>query len=308
MNHGFDHFDRSTDENFVSAMLLLLLETDADARRAVCGLLRSRAPRLAGNDEPIEIGRERPLRGRNGEEGWSDLWLRFADGTLVVEVKTHDRWSVAHIEAQVARYRDGTLGNPAEPVADVVLLAPRVFGGGKPSGFVSWGEVIRVLRDLPAVGPLATRVIAHLERCVERDIGLEKGARMDVRETARQVAAIREFLKSCLLAVGGKPKDQLYTTPGNGEPLRKDGWAWHGLSIPFAAGDEAYRVGVYQYAEAPSDRQDALKHPWLEAYRERDDKLVVELPFHGSLAPADLEQLRTDFSREWAASPVVKAA
>lgn len=299
MNHGFRHFPSNHLENFVASTLLLLLETDPHSRAALCRRLRSAAGLTPEGAELLDLGREATLTGANGELGYSDLWLRFPEGVLLVELKKPG-WPVAKVRAQLERYRDGTLAKTGEPPIGAVLVAPRVLGGAAPAGFVSWGEVIRGIREAGPEGALAKRVIAHLEKQMERDIGLAEGGRMDVREVARQVASLKSFLRSCALEIGGDPEpDAIYTTPSDGEPLRRDGWAWHGVSVPFVLGRTRFRVGVYHYAEAPDGEEAALKHAWLEAYQANSDSPLVELPFDGSLAPDDLDRLRTLFRDAW---------
>lgn len=299
MNHGFDHFDSSHQENFISAMLLLLMECDEAVRRELCGLFLERAGVTEWEPRLVDLGRERSIRCADGIDRRVDLWLRFPQGILVVEVKTTETWQADYIELQVERYRTGTLRNPESAVGAAVLLVPRALDKAVGTGAVTWGAVVRHLRGLESASPLAERAITHIENLVERDIGIPEGAVMNVRETARHVGALRDFLVSCVRAIDGKPQGSLWTTPGDGEPLRRDGWAWYGLSIPFSIGDETFRLGVYEYVETPTGLEVALKHPWLEMYRNCDDQNVVELEFDGNLSPGHLDELRKEFVDAW---------
>lgn len=299
MNHGFAHFDAHRRENFVAAALLFLLETEPASSKALCTLFLSRA---GLPDAPLsDLGRETSLVSAQGESGRSDLWLRFPDGVLLIEVKSHGAWSADDVAKQLARYREGTLAMLPGKVLGAVLLTPRVLGMRDGTRLITWGEVIRTIRGASPDGLVAARVVAHLERHVERDLGLPEGGRMNVRETARQVAALREFLKSCVRAVDGKLRtnDPFWMTPGDGEPLRNDGWAWRGMSVPFDLEEKEFRIGVYDYVAAPAGCDAATAHAWLEAYRGGKESPVVELAFEGSLALADLDALRQRFVEAW---------
>lgn len=130
---------------------------------------------------------------------------------------------------------------------------------------------------------------------------------MKGQDSARQYAELHRFLKSCLLAVDGvlESEDAVLMTPGDGEPLREDGWAWHGMSVPFRFRDLDCELGVYVYAQAPPGQEIGKTRAWFEAYGGQNEP-VVELPFRPSLDPAYLEELRGTFIDAWCGSDLVR--
>ena len=307
MEHGFEYFDSNQRENFIAAMLLLVIEVDRDVRDALCRDFR-KCVGLSAAAELRDAGREASLVGESESSRRSDLWLRFDDGVGLIELKSHGAWDPVAVAAQLRDQAGGRLKNIPGKVLGVLLLAPRLLHTASTKNFLSWGTIVRTLRTASPKGELSKRVVTHLETYVERDIGLPEGGHMNVRETARQVAILREFLTSCFVAVGGTAESSraLYTTHGDGEPRREGEWGWYGISVPFKYHGESYRVGVYEYTETPAERSDAKEHAWLEAYQMNGGDLIVELPFDGSLASADLEGLRSRFANAWSASKVLK--
>lgn len=301
MNKGFAHFDGCFRENFIAGMLLLLLEMDERFRDRFVRVVRTRAG-LPPGERLLELDREKWMKAdEDGRRQRGDLWLRFADGVVLVELKTHGRWDRESVAAQVKRQESGEFGGlPAKPLA-VVLVGPRAIGLPNRCHFLSWGEVIRELRASGPPSAIGLVVAKHLEDHVERDIGFAEGGMVDIKQTARNVAVLKAFLHSCVLGIDGRLETEsaLWTTFGDGEPRRGGGWAWYGLSVPFRLRNEQFRVGVYHYAETPTGREDCMAHPWLEMYRMRDDELCVELPFPSTLDPAALDELRESFRKAW---------
>ena len=123
----------------------------------------------------------------------------------------------------------------------------------------------------------------------------------DLDRVTSTVACLRAFLQSCIDAVGGRYDTRaLWLTGQDGEPLRADGWAYHGLSVPFRLDGAQHRLGIYRYVETPEGCEDGLEGHWLELDRGEEDESRVELRFDpADLSAKELARFRKAFIDEW---------
>jgi hypothetical protein len=301
MSLGFDHFDNSHRENFLSALLLLVMEGDSAAQELLVGLIRARAGVL-DLGRLREFGREaRFSKDEHDRYQRSDLWLQFDHGTVLVEVKSHGGWDPVSVAEQVRKQSAGSLVRSGETAKGVVLLAPRLLAQASPHTFLGWSDVIAGLRNLKSTSTLTNLVLRHLETHVERPMGFQNQPVADLAAAARTISCLREFLRTCARRVDGVPDSkELYLTGADGEPNRHDGWAWFGLSVPFKLVNSSYRVGVYTYPETPTGREEAKQGAWLEVYREAEYEPLVEQRFDATaLAPQQLDAACADFVKAW---------
>jgi hypothetical protein len=303
MKTGFGHFDASHRENFIAALLLFAMELDEPVQRLVVERVRKQTAR-------VELGAFRGL-GREArlpidEEGAhrrADLWLLFDAGVVLVEVKSHGRWNPESVTAQLkAQASGGRLVRTGQPIVNAILLAPRAVANHRADHYLSWSDLIRDLRNIESRSAVASAMLRHLEAHVERPIGVVDIDLGELDRAARTVACLHEFLRSCVEAVGGEPRvREIFLTRGDGEPNRWNGWAWHGVSVPFAKDGRRYRVGIYHYVETPAGQESAIKQPWLEAYEHDEQEPLVahQLPTP-SLTSESLDVARERFVAAWA--------
>lgn len=303
MNTGFAHFDASSNENFSSALLCLVLEADEAARlafvRLVCRAL-NRDPDELG---PLEdIRREERLDPDDGRAyRRADLTLWFRDGLLLIEVKTHNAWDLQHVLDQLAAQRgsQGPVTRRRAPLG-VVLLAPSALASrvcAAKAHAVSWAAVMNALRANP--NPFVEKAIKHWETNVERPFGLAQPVG-DFMGSVQVVACLRAFLQACANDIDMRPAyPDLNLTGWDGGTFSGGGWRWHGVSVPTKGGPDA-RIGIYRYVEAPPGHEASKDGAWLELYVEDPNVEAHYIQF----APRDLsaealDEVRAEFRRSW---------
>lgn len=310
MNSGFSHFDNCHRENFCASVLLLAMEGDEETKRVVANAVC----RELGIHEPVTVvamGREARLATSPDEDTYvrGDIWLKLLDSTgyfhVLIELKTHDRWPVDKIADQVRQQAAReTLARSRHPIRGCVLLAPsylcaRVRRLPSPVPTLAWSTLLTEIQRKATRSRIIEYAMTHLERYVERPIGIENRTLSDFETATTTVGCLRAFLLACIADIGGKEKD--FYISDNGEPGRRKGWAYFGFSVVFKLDNVRYRLGIYKYVEAPPGEDEGQK-TWLEALINETHEPVVCLPFDPrSLAPDELEKIRTGFCDAWAA-------
>jgi hypothetical protein len=309
MKSGFSHFDSSHRENFCAAVLLLTMEVDDAVKDLVANIVRAELD-IDASWELLGFGREARLV-KTDDDNYArvDLWLLFGPSSdpsyAFIEVKTHEGWDAEQVVHQVLDQAERALARSARRIHGCVLLAPerlcqRVQGHGVRA--ITWTRLLQDLRMLRSPSPLTELAISHLEEQMDRPAGLDRPITMDQFEQATTtVGCLRQFLLDCIRDVGGRVKGvQLYTAHGDGRPGRASGWAWHGLSVPFALGAQKGRIGIYRYAEAPPGDESALQTLWLEAYLGEGDVPLAFVKFApATLAAKELDVARAELKAEW---------
>lgn len=311
MRSGFAHFDASHRENFCAAVLLLAMEVDDAVRDYVAHVVCTKLD-ISASSVLLDFGREARLADTDDENyARVDLWLRFdsANGPFYafIEVKTHDRWDAAHVVDQVRDQAERTLARGHREIRGAMLLGPgrlcqRVHALDASIRSLTWPRLLQDLRALRSPSRLTSLAIRHLEENMDRSIGFERELSLsDFEQATTIVSCLRHFLLGCIADVGGRVRgDQLYMTPGDGQPLRGSGWAWHGLAIPFALDDQKGRLGLYKYAETPTGEESNQSTLWIEAYVGDSDGPIASAPFAPTtLRPAELDAARAVFTAEW---------
>jgi hypothetical protein len=312
MKSGFAHFDDSHRENFCAAVLLLTLEIEDDVRAAIANAVLT-ALGITAACELVSAGREARLAVEDEEEGYArvDLWLLFRQGAehfyAFIEVKSHERWDARAVADQVtdqAAHR--RLVRSAHEIRGSVLLAParlceRVrLARDVPT--LSWTTLLNSLRVCARTSRLTQHAVRHLEEHVDRPIGIADRTLSEFQQATTTIACLREFLAACVADIGGALTKGLNMTPGDGEPLRWSGWAWHGISVPFTLDGKKHRLGIYNYIETPPGEEASLEMPWLEAYEDSAQDPIAFVPFNPpTLAPSALDAARAQFQSEWRA-------
>lgn len=294
MTAGFDHFDGSRRETFAAALLLLCLEEDPCFRDLFASIIREKA-QIPGAEALIDWGREAHLdTGQKKKRARSDLWLKFAKGAVLVEIKTHTRWTPAKVERQMIAQRGSRLHR--EPVREAVLLAPgpllrRVVVPDCPK--LPWQEILRAVDGIENPSQIVRLSSAHWSGDVARDYGLPASFNpLSFDTAAAYIGCIVAFLHAAIERVGGKPDlETVWFASPDGRPKRHRGWAWQGTAVPGripGVGDVYF--GVYTYSEAPPGEAPGT---FLEAYRGpggNDDVPLVSIPF----SPPDLSSQSLD--------------
>lgn len=311
MKSGFGHFDDSHRENFCAAALLLTMDVEPAVKEVVGESVRE-ALGLPESFEVMNFGREARLAVADEEDGYArvDLWLLFRSGDErrygFVEVKTHDRWSAEEVAGQVLDQASRPrLARGGEQIAGSVLLAPdrlcaRVREVEPRVPTISWSTLIARVRAKCGDARLTQHVLRHLEAHVERPTGIANRTLSGFQEATTTIACLRQFLVSCVAEIGGGRASGVNTTPGDGEPYRWNGWAWFGVSVPFSLQDEKYRLGIYQYVEAPPGEESARETLWLEAYVGDNPVPIAFVKFDPpTLGSKDLDAIRTSFVEVW---------
>jgi hypothetical protein len=311
MKSGFAHFDGSHRENFLAAVLLVAMENDEAVKELVAGRVRNELG-IDGACPLIGLSREIRLAATaDGTYARADLCLDFGSSSTTfcafIEVKSHEGWDEAHVAHQMADQASRTPARVPREVRGSVLLAPERFCRlvvSRDPGVraIPWRLVVGELRALHSTSPLTRMAIQHLEENVDRAAGLDRSMTLNQFEQATTtVACLRQFLVDCINELGGQVHGQpLYTTPGDGKPLRGSGWAWHGLAVPFSLGGRKGRLGIYKYEEAPSSELSAKDTLWLEAYLGEEEAPVAFVKFAPStLATKELDAARASLKDEW---------
>ncbi len=190
MTFGFDQFDGAHRENFAAALILLCIEEDPSFRSAFVNLIRTRAA-LPPDAVLLEWGRERCLDVEAGAQRRSDLWLRFSDGFVLVEVKTHSNWPPFAVSAQLAAQAGASFADTKELVTAAVLLAPgALIHASRAAGdrVLSWHDLLSEVDRIDHPSQLLRLAYAHWSRNVEPDFGLPESAEtVSVEQTVARV-------------------------------------------------------------------------------------------------------------------------
>jgi hypothetical protein len=309
MKTGFAHFDDSHRENFCAAVLLLTMEVESAVQGAIARLVQS-ALGIEGECELVAFGREARLAAKDDEaHARVDIWLLFRKPKpfyAFLEVKTHDRWP-AKLVAEQVRDQAGraSMATNTHEIVGSVLLAParlclEVASVDPNIPKILWPQLLRTLKDISPASKLTQHCITHLEKTVDQPIGIANRPLVGFEDATTTVACLRTFLTACIADIGGTRKNKLNTTPGDGQPLRGGGWAWHGISVPFVAQGGQYYLGIYKYVEAPPGKESYLDTLWLEAYPDGSLVAEPELEFKpSSLSPDELDKVRALFKAKW---------
>jgi len=311
MKSGFAHFDGSHRENFLAAVLLMIMENDDAAREIVAGHVR----RELGIDAACPVtGLSREVRlaaTRDGNYSRADLCLDFGASTApfcaFIEIKTHENWDEDCVIRQVTTQANGTPARIRRDVRGSVLLAPtrlcqRTAVGDARVHTIPWRQLLDELRALHSTSLLTTLAITHLEENVDHTAGLDRTLTPhDFEQATTTIACLRQFLVDCITDIGaGVRGEQLYLTPGDGKPRRGSGWAWHGLSVPISFGGRRGHLGIYKFAEAPPGERRALDTLWLEAYLGDGVMPVAFVKFAPpTLGKNELDAVRAALKEEW---------
>jgi len=313
MKSGFSHFDDSGRENFCAAVLLLVMEVDHVVEELLAKLVRGEL-NIEETRPLLAYGREARLETSNdGGYARVDRCLLFGPTTDPVygflEVKTHDHWDASHVAHQVRDQAERRVTRSgARRVQGSVLLAPerlcaRVRTVDSLVRFITWPRLFAELRALRSTSPLTDLAIRHLEERMDRPPGLNRPMSLDqFEEATTTIACLREFLVACIEGIGGNIQGEpMWLTPGDGQPRRGGGWAWHGLSVKFSKDGKKGRVGIYKYAEAPPGEDSARKTLWLEAYLGDSDVPLAFVNFAPTtLSSTELDAVGAAFKAEWA--------
>ena len=276
---GYDYFDGSQKETFAAALILLCLDEDAAFHSAFVELVRQHCG-LPGLTKLIAWGREAALESELERSRRSDLWLRFEDGLVLVEIKTHSAWEPSSVSAQMADQSASALDGVR--VTAALLLAPDTLLRRlrSPSSVLTlpWRTLLKTAEAIDHPTRILQLAREHWSRTVERDFGLP-GPAVSFTDLASQTACLVAFLRAAFLRIGGEAQgDTVWFSSPDGQPRSKRGWAWIGMAVPgkVPALGRVY-IGVYTYTAAPSS--DALG-TFLEAYRfGRDDEPIASIPF-----------------------------
>jgi hypothetical protein len=167
---------------------------------------------------------------------------------------------------------------------------------------LTWRAMLKALRGVGSSSTLTAHALQHLEAHVDRPTGIEHRTMDGFDHATTTIACLRQFLQGCIADIGGSRATGFNTTPGDGEPFRDGGWAWLGFSVPFFLADRKWRVGIYQYLEAPPGEESACATRWLEAYEGDERSPSVFMQFSpATLAVHELDALRATFVRLWRA-------
>lgn len=313
MKSGFAHFDDSHRENFCAGVLLLTMEVEDRVKDVIAQTVLSRLGIAADDCDLVAFGREARLAAKDDEAyARVDIWLLFTKPKpfyVFLEVKSHDRWDAKLVADQVRDQAGrGSVASNTHQIGGSVLLAPHrlcseVASVAPDIPMISWPQLLRLLQDVSPGSKLTQHCITHLEETVDRPIGIAARTLLGFEDATTTVACLRTFLTACIADVGGKPTQKLHTTPGDGQPLRGGGWAWHGISVPFGAEDGQYYLGIYKYVETPPGKEAYLETLWLEAYPDGSLIAKVEIDFTpSSLSPDELSKSRALFKAKWLGS------
>lgn len=281
MTTGFDHFDGSGYETFASALILLCIEEDPSFRSIVENLIR-RSARMPELRDLVAWGREETLVIAGAlQKRRCDLWLRFEDGLVLVEVKTHSRWNSSEVAKQVIDQQASALPG-GEHVRSVVLLAPgmlvrRLSAYDFPK--ILWLDVVRTAEAIENPSRIVQLACSHWSQNVESDFGLPTNTSMlPLDAVAAQAGCLIALLRAAIIRMEGKVKDKVWFSSPDGRPRQQKGWAWIGVAVAGqvkSIGD--IYVGVYSYTDVPPGGRLGTV---MEAYRMgNDDTPLVSIPF-----------------------------
>jgi hypothetical protein len=289
---GFDFFDRAHTENFCSALLLLAIEADVKVQDLVLALVND----ARGAPGPVGVllgcGREKRTEAEDqGRAGRIDLWLRVRLGEsqslLVVEVKTHCRWRPEEVSKQLRGYEGVSIQGEGR-VDDVLLLAPDRLADQLQHGpTITWTRLVEGMRMIEEPSEITKLAMRHFETHIEPVPGIVGMGISEFVPSTQLIACLRGFLLDCIKAIGGTcDQKDLWLTGLNGKPRRKDGWSYHGLSVPFRRGAIRYRLGVYQFTDGPEGWEGKYEGHWIRLLGGESGSLQVEVRFD----PLDLSR------------------
>lgn len=292
MTSGLDHFDGSDRETFAAALILVCIEEDPSFRSLICNLVRHSARMPDAGAALIAWGREEALVVGPAQRRRSDIWLRFEDGVVLVEIKTHSRWIPADVAKQISDQGNASLGG--ERVRHAVLLAPglllrRLSAYDIPK--LLWLDVLRAADNIEQPSRVVQLARVHWSQNVETDFGLPASTTvMPLDTVAAQAGCLVALLRAAIIRMGGKVKETVWFSSPDGRPRRQGSWAWIGIAVSGRLpGIGDVYVGVYTYSDGPPD---GALGTFIEAYRAGDDHVpLVSVPF----APRDFspESLNT---------------
>lgn len=309
MTTGFAHFDAAHWENFVAGTILICLDSEPSFR----DMLGTEVRHCIGQPRQVELvswGREEPLRTLAGNKRRSDLWMRFNDGLVLVEIKTHSGWSPASVEQQVLDQKKSRLFG--EVVLDAVLLAPglllRRISNTIPK--LSWHELFDRLDRLNCTSDVMRLARDHWSQNVEREFGLTKETTMMSFESlAMQTGCLVGLLQAAVNRLDGKVSaGTVWFSSFDGRPRRRTGWEWHGIAVRGrlrTVGD--IYIGIYSYLKAPPTGETGR---FMEAYPVgEEDTAIVSIPFNpASFSPDDLNAVLDAFVVAFVAAVATKTA
>lgn len=303
LSTGFDHFDGCGKENFAAALILLCIQEDATFRAVVTKFVRDRAA-LSGTGMLLEWGREKTLDPDQEVRRRSDIWLRFPEGTLLLEVKTHSGWDPFEVERQLTDQRKLTINQ--EPVRQVILLAPgRLLRNLSHSRFpqISWWEFIEIAREIDSPTQAVQLAFQHWSENVERDFGLSnKTPALPILDLATQTGCLVAFLKAAILRLGGTTRgDTVWFSSPDGNPSTEGKWAWHSFGIPGQLpGIGPVFCGLSTYTAGPPGE---LIGTFLELYPDGKKVPLACVEFHpGNYSSTSLNPILDTFAANYSAS------
>jgi hypothetical protein len=302
----FDHFDRAHQENFCASLLLLVWDLVPPSKDSLGGLFAT----VAGLGEGAHlVGYTREVSMVGEEEGRhprADLVLRYScKGThkvVLVEVKTHDGWSVQHVNAQATEQSKSILKSTGAQPDRVVVLAPERLSAAVEVDSTTWREVVDCLRTTQTedstAATLLSRVVAHVQRHVVREPDAGEASPHSVGAAIKTVAALDSLLRECAGDVGGSTQGARPYLPPGGRPYRNGDWVYQAIERKVTLDGSALWFGVYFYEEAPPGRD--VSGPWLEVYAAQGNGVRASIPLgNEALTSSRLRTLRTQFRQDW---------
>jgi hypothetical protein len=302
---GFDHFDGSSRETFAAALVLLCLEEDPSFRAAISKLVRSGAGKSEAS-ALVEWGREEHLDTGTDQKRRCDIWLRFEDGIILVEIKTHSGWNPASVQQQLAVQRTSSLGG--ERVLDAILLAPgfllrRLSAAKLPQ--ISWHDFLHAVAAIEHPSQIVRLAEAHWSQNVERDFGLSASVEvMPLQAVAIQTGCLIAFLRAAIVRLGGTARstDAVWFSSPDGRPGQLQQWAWVGVAVAgkLPGVGDVY-AGIYSYSAAPPG---GALGTFVEVYKKGDDYVpLASVPFAPSnLSSETLHSILSELDDAYASS------
>lgn len=280
MTTGLNHFDGSNFETFASALILLCIEEDPSFRTTIGALVRHKAQMPEDGNLLIAWGREEPLVFVGAsKKRRSDLWLRFEDGVVLIEVKIHSNWKTPGVVKQMIDQQTSTLGS--EHVHKAILLAPgmlvrRLATYDFPK--ILWLDFLRVVESIDNPSRIVQLACSHWSQNVENDFGLPTSTNiLPLDGVAAQAGCLVALLRAAIIRMGGKVKDVWFSSP-DGRPHQTQGWVWVSVAVEgqFPSVGNAY-VGIYTYLAGPPEGELGT---FMEIYRAgNDEEPIVSVPF-----------------------------
>ncbi len=303
----FDHFDRSHEENFCAAVLLLVWELDKEGFGQALVDQVSRASDLGVGWQCQRATREIGII--PDEEGRADrtdivFSLKRASErrTVLVEVKVHERWRLEHVIGQLKRQGDTRPLRTGESVDAVVLLGPtrlvesvRQQANNKEFA-ISWAEFLTALEVSSATGnqpELCRQAILHLRSAAGVALGADGLRGSDLQGAIQGAGVLEGLLDRCLRGIGGYKPQKLYTHV-DGKISKSRRWNWRALQRQFELDDQKYWIGVWSYLDG-SDWE-GIQLELYDSSGRRVEGVIIDA--NQSLTSEYLDKLRAEFVKK----------